>query len=390
MKSVRLRRFCRHAFLCLLVFVPLAWALPKGLFYYQVKHQLLPVLSVKLADVHAFSLSGSPGYERLMASINRDLQHSHYASPLPVLGDCQLRLLDLYGQTEPLSGGFSGVLAFDWFHGLEKQTAHLLVSCSGNWPVLGLSQLFLALSTAFVFALLPVPLGSLARQWQKRFVQDGVDEKTALQLAIAIEALNRHQQKAFKLMSEISDESPQQLLDKIKNVDIAPLSDSQWQWFERGYMHTHSLSQALSIAQCEDDLCFYPDEHKVMIHGLECLLPQTPFYYYQWYARLKLADGEGWYINPAADRPDSVAAGQLVILMQQHSGHGKAINDLQRQGLRSKVLDQNRNKLKDKLHEMLGETLAAGYLFNVRRDQKSGRHQYQLAVPADKLQIIPQ
>ncbi|GGD60271.1 hypothetical protein [Lacimicrobium alkaliphilum] len=390
MTSVRLRRICRHTFLCLLLFLPLAWALPKGLFYYQVKHQLLPVLSVKLADVHAFSLSGSSGNERLMASINRDLQHSHYASPLTVLGECQLRLVDLYGEKELASGWFSGVLAFNWYHGLDKQTAYLQMSCSGNWLVLGLSQLFLALSTAFVFALLPVPLGSLARQWQKRFVQDGADEKTALQLAIAIEALNRHQQKAFKLMSGLSDESPLQLLDKIKNVDIAPLSDSQWQWFERGYMHTQSLSQALSIAQCEDDVRFYSDEHKVVIHGLECRLPQTPFYYYQWYAALKLADGEGWYINPAADRPDPVAAGQLVVLMQNHAGHGKAINDLQRQGLRSKVLDQNRNKLKDKLHEILGETLAAGYLFNVRRDQKSGRHQYQLAVPDDKLRIISQ
>ena len=71
--------------------------------------------------------------------------------------------------------------------------------------------------------------------------------------------------------------------------------------------------------------------------------------------------------------------------MQHYGGHGKAINDLQSNGLKAKTLDQNRSKIKDELVSVLGETLAADYLFETARDAQSGRSKYRIKLPPEAI-----
>lgn len=167
---------------------------------------------------------------------------------------------------------------------------------------------------------------------------------------------------------------------------------TQWQrripWWSRAMrQHPDRPLAALRAALAADQMTFDPQRFQVTIHGIDITLPGTPFLYYLWYAERRMAKGdhEGWYFNPPANRADHRAAGELQTLMQQHGGHSKAINDLARQGLRARVLDQNRNRIKEELSAVLGERLAAPWLFEARRDPASQRHAYRLAAPPERI-----
>ena len=61
--------------------------------------------------------------------------------------------------------------------------------------------------------------------------------------------------------------------------------------------------------------------------------------------------GDGSITNPASNRPDPVLGRDLVELMSRYEGHARAINDLERTGLKARTLDQNRSKIKDDTHD---------------------------------------
>lgn len=118
-------------------------------------------------------------------------------------------------------------------------------------------------------------------------------------------------------------------------------------------------------------------------------MSKTPFFYYLWYAQLRQQDAnEGWFINPAAEHGNHVDAQSLIALMQTHGGHPRAVNDLISHGLRAKTLDQNRNKIKDEFLQELDAELAETYLFEAKRDLKTGRYMHRLIL--EKQQIIIQ
>lgn len=74
--------------------------------------------------------------------------------------------------------------------------------------------------------------------------------------------------------------------------------------------------------------------------------------------------------------------------MQEHGGHQKAIKELEAHGVRAKTMDQNRNKVKEELTKVLGEAVAEQYLFETRRDPRTGRNHYRLKTDATKI-IFP-
>lgn len=151
------------------------------------------------------------------------------------------------------------------------------------------------------------------------------------------------------------------------------------------------LRQALSIALAPATMRFDHRHHTVTIHGVALTLPKTPYFYYAWYAGLRLQrDSRGWLLNPATDRPDRTSAAALTELMISAGGHQKAINDLTEHGLRAKILDQNRNKVKDELCRELGESLAADYLFESERDARTARYRYRLACPPHRIKLTKQ
>lgn len=132
------------------------------------------------------------------------------------------------------------------------------------------------------------------------------------------------------------------------------------------------------------ELQFEPTTQSVVIDGRRIVMPKTPFFYYLWYAQRQL-NGLPPFVNPSMHHPDIRAGEELAQLMREFGGHARAINDLELQGLRAKTLDQNRNKIKDKLLNQLGNC-AEDFLFMKTRDQKTGRYQYQLK--SSKLVIV--
>jgi len=98
--------------------------------------------------------------------------------------------------------------------------------------------------------------------------------------------------------------------------------------------------------------------------------------------------GDCWVTNPASNRPDPVLARELVELMSRYDGHAKAINDLERTGLKARTLDQNRSKIKDDISAVLGEKLATAYLFEASRHPDGIHMRYRLQVEPQQIRIV--
>ncbi len=126
---------------------------------------------------------------------------------------------------------------------------------------------------------------------------------------------------------------------------------------------------------------------KLSIRGLNVPISGTPLFYYAWYAMSRLS-GDGWITNPASNRPDPVLGRQLVDLMSRFDGHAKAINDLERTGLKARTLDQNRSKIKDDMVAALGEKLARAYLFEASKHPDGIHMRYRLHVDPRHIHII--
>ena len=175
----------------------------------------------------------------------------------------------------------------------------------------------------------------------------------------------------------------------LEQPKIKTLSAAQLAWFVLARdQYQLTKEQALDVALAPPTLIFTQEQGQLIIHGLPVTLLKTPYFYYLWYACLR-CQSDGWQLNPPVNRSDKTSATMLVELMQSSGGHSKAINDLLTYGLRAKILDQNRNKLKAELINLLGENLAQDYLFDTERDFKSGRYRYRLSLAAHNITLPP-
>ncbi len=52
------------------------------------------------------------------------------------------------------------------------------------------------------------------------------------------------------------------------------------------------------------------------------------------------------------------------------------------------MLDQNRSKVKEELVRVMGEELAAPYLFRMERDPATARYRYRLALDPERI-VLP-
>ena len=74
--------------------------------------------------------------------------------------------------------------------------------------------------------------------------------------------------------------------------------------------------------------------------------------------------------------------------MSRYDGHARAINDLERTGLKARTLDQNRSKIKDEIVAILGEELADAYLFETSKHPDGMHTRYRLRVAAHAIRIV--
>lgn len=166
------------------------------------------------------------------------------------------------------------------------------------------------------------------------------------------------------------------------------LSGTPLKWYQLA-CKTYPKSKAKQIATSNNTLVFSPAHHELSIHGMPITLSKTPYFYYLWYAQRRLAASVpgGWHLNPSQLQADTRSAQELIALMRCFKGHTKAINDLESNDLRAKTLDRNRNKIKEELTAVLGEELAADYLFDAERDPRTNRFKYRLKMPPEKISI---
>lgn len=153
--------------------------------------------------------------------------------------------------------------------------------------------------------------------------------------------------------------------------------------------HRRRLLRPLRRVRAEPRLVLRPATSTMVCGGREVRIPATPFIYYLWYARRRQAGKDGgWYLNPASSGADTFVAEEVLALMDQFGAHPKARRELAEKGLRAKVLDQNRSKVKDELVRVLGEEIAADYLFDAERDGRSARYRYRLRLEPGQIDIL--
>lgn len=290
-----------------------------------LQRSLSEQLPQRLADTLQYSfISDAEAIAHVSALLDQDLAQLSITGHPAFLRDCQAGLRRLAAQypawtPSNTSGLLRTTIEVTWDHGQYPETAEFLLACTVNTPVASSTGALLGLLVVALLLLVPRNLAAPRRLvWFWRALKNGALDVKGLRLA---------------------------------------------------------LRAALAPAVIE----FNFRDQSVVIHGLTVNLPKTPFFYYAWYALQRQSGaGDGWLLNPATDRPDRELAESLISLMATCGGHQKAINDLREHGVRAKILDQNRNKVKDELIRALGDELAGNFLFESERDPRSARYRYRL------------
>ncbi len=337
------RQFLLRWLMCTVLLSVLSAAMALGSATTELRHSLAAQLPPRLAESLQFSFVSSAETIALVSeALNRDLASLTVTGQTGLLQNCHAGLQQLLASaaapsplSHPGASPWSGLLPVstsldvDWSHGDYTETASFQLQCQLHAPrLLGINA---ALALLVLLGMISLPV-SLSQR-----------------LPWLLLGLKRH-----------------------------------------GYT-LGGLRQALAIAVSPATLRFDHQRHAVCIHGVTLSLPKTPYFYYAWYAGLRLErETQGWVLNPATDRPDRASASTLIELMTSAGGHQKAINDLAEHGLRAKILDQNRNKVKDELCRELGDTLAAGYLFESERDARTARYRYRLVCPPTRIRLLKQ
>lgn len=334
--------------------------------WYSVKLPLRASLSAHmpaaLADAVRFSVEEQPILRLVSEQIDQDLQSIQASGRLPLLRDCRLSLSTLDRDLIPPTVVDSNRLQqirISWMRGGREIEAEFVLQC--HWQIKNLLGLNLGLGLLALIAvlLLPAAAGERELSIRNRLLVAGFEPK---------------QVSRFASQAVYSDD-PQGLLWLDRACQLAAERQLDLDWVAR-------------VTLAENTITFDHDRQQVSIHGVTLTLPKTPYFYYALYAWLRQqGEDDGWLLNPSPERPDHALAAPLITLMQAHGGHRKAINELLTHGIRGKLLDQNRNKIKDELTAVLGELLAADYLFESERDLRTGRYRYRLQVAAASIRM---
>jgi hypothetical protein len=265
------------------------------------------------------------------------------------------------------------------------------VSCAPNWWVaVGMAGCLGILFLAIGYCLRP-PLSKLHRQWINYLLERGYSGAAAFDAVSRYDAeqlvLRPAQLACLEQLHDPLKHNFPRVVDLLADQRVAALEFAQVDWFLQGLQgDPDNLNRALDLAAAEDTLAFDLPRMTVSVRGLAVPMSGTPLFYYAWYGMRRLS-GDGWITNPASNRPDPVLGRELIDLMSRFDGHAKAINELERSGLRAKTLDQNRSKIKDDLVAVLGQNLAQAYLFDADKPLNGIRMRYRLQLDARHIHI---
>ncbi|WP_111497002.1 hypothetical protein [Marinobacter bohaiensis] len=328
-------------------------------------------------------------YGTIAGQLQADLDRLDVQGGLrPAIQSCRTTVSALGPATRETTVGAD--IDIRWRH--EDTTLHaaFTVNCQPAWwAALGQGGVLAVLALALI-RLLPTPLTGSQQAWYQTLRGEGVSASRARRWVAPLASCETDPSALLERLRErIEWPFPEQLALALM-LHREGLDERRQAWFLWALTHhAGDAEAALAVARRDDHLAFDLERAEVRVRGSAVALPRTPLFYYLWYARQRCeggSDGDGWYANPPSNRPDRAAGRWLADFMAAHDGHAKAINDLRENGLRSKTLDQNRNRIKDELIQRFGESLAAPYLFESERVSTRAQSRYRLALPASAIE----
>jgi hypothetical protein len=354
--------------------------------------RLGPQIAEKALTAELYSPRDSRVKQYIASRIATDLGnicHEQWYSPLK---KCYVTVSNFNSQQMSVTQAPRQSLSFttDKAEGFIALGIHYTV----NWPYLLLSRLVIFGVAFYLIRILPPPLSPRRTKWLRRLLDEGVDKVESLKLT---KPLDKVSQTQLDFLEKLVDEKRLDIPRAIalaRDSRILKLSPEQQRWFWCAMERSEqNVDAAMAVGTSAPSLCFKPLTMTVCIHGIDITLAATPFLYYYWYAlqrKAATADTGGWFINPPVNRADWINHQSLLALLEKYGGHGKAVNDLKTKGLRAKILDQNRSKVKEELIRVLGDELAQSYLFDTERDARTARYRYRLSLPPKLIKVDPQ
>ena len=270
----------------------------------------------------------------------------------------------------------------------ESPSVRVELSCETRWGGLIVASLVAGLLGAIMFYRLPVPVGSQRRRWIEQLKLWGYSDEAAIHATVLLDQGQGIKDEQLALLKPYHDSAAgnfSELLTLVTEHSITTLDVEQLAWFFKAY-EAHSADESMAIAVSTQGLVIDLARGTARVHGFELPIPKTPLFYYAWYALQRMC-GDGWYVNPQSNHPNGPDGLKLAELMVDHDGHARPIKDLENNGLRSKILDQNRSKIKDELQRALGEQLAEPFLFEAHKDDLNGRHSYRISLDPEGIKI---
>lgn len=320
----------------------------------QLENHLQAILPPRIKQGGASKLIEADYADYVITRITEEFSRIKPQGLMPYTRVCKVTPLDFQRGSYTYSAAERSTITLYWQES-QPVSLSLDVTCDYNLLTITGIQALLALLATALISIIQAPLGANRQALCNRLVELGTKPAAA---------------RREVLLSEVSDD--------------------QLTWFEAGLtVSSNAVVPALAIARSATDIAFHPETTSVCCHGITIKLPSTPFFYFLWYAqRRKSKVDDGWFTNPRTNQPDKSSAQELVSLLQRYSGNAKAIRELSEKGLRAKVLDQNRSKIKDELTDALGETLASNYLFEQQWNIAKYRNRYRIATEPEHI-ILP-
>lgn len=326
-------------------------------------------------------------FSYLTDQLETTYQRIETESVLPIIKSCSMQIIDWkVNQELPISS--ISATTVTWKEGALQHQLLFELDCRYN--LLNWFIYFILCSTLslLIFSFWPTPYSHRQQQWLLQ-TSNTLNRSQQIEFNKFIDALTSPQYQWLETHITKKQWQTSALLNCIKHNNFRLLDSEQLFWLDIAFSQSDNLDDAIAIAKHDDNLIFELKEKVIFVHGLKIKLPITPFFYYYWYASKRLQDQhQGWLLNPASTKPDRQLGEELAKLMSEYGGSTRAINDLLENGLTPKKLDQNRNRIKDELISLLGETHAETYLFSSKRDLKTTRFSYRLTIDGQKLSFI--
>lgn len=361
-----------------------------------VRQHLLLTLDESLFGTTQGLGNDAEGLQRVGQQLNADLQQlvaTRWYSPLR---DCAVRLervddVTIDSQSSAAPADFQAI-GFKLLRNELERNVVIGLSCARNgWIAAGISGLLGLLFVAINFAL-PPPLSKAHRQWINYLLERGYSGSQAFDLVRGYDAprlaLNMNQLAALEQLHDSEQRNFAQAFDVASDPRLVELDEAAIEWLVLSLRREPgNLEAALVLARAADTVVIDLPAMTLAIRGLPIPTSGTPLFYYAWYAKSRLC-GDGWITNPASNRSDRAAGEELIQLMTRFDGHARAINDLERVGLKARTLDQNRSKIKDEIAAVLGEQLADAYLFEASKHPDGVHTRYRLRVPGCQIRLV--